>query len=447
MSDTLYSLSPDGTVDWLAYWEKQEQLWRREPEIDFERQQYFTKRLENDGKQSAYPFQGAKLSRADVEWLLATLESSVEPWASGDKSQQEENTELALRDAGRHLRGGNIHYRKRQGRWLDLRGAILQYVDLSDLPLAPIRAGLTVDTDTLVKQRDGVAVNLKGADLRGTYLVGAELRGADLSEALLLRGNLEEADLQEANLERADLRQANLERANLFAANLERANLQGTNLSSACLQEVRMDAATRLAAVRFDNKMRLGDVSWNGVSLTQVDWQQVSVLGDEIDIVKAKNRTEAIRASHNAVRANRQLAITLRAQGMDEYADRFSYRAYVLQRQLLLRGGKFGQYLLSLFLDILTGYGYKPGRSILAYLVVVAGFAVAYYLLGQITGPVLSPFGAAIFSIASFLGRGFFPPGTTLDNPITAVAAIEALVGLIIEISFIVAFVRRFFTK
>lgn len=208
-----------------------------------------------------------------------------------------------------------------------------------------------------------------------------------------------------------------------------------------------MDAATRLAAVRFDNKMRLGDVSWNGVSLTQVDWQQVSVLGDEIDIVKAKNRTEAIRASHNAVRANRQLAITLRAQGMDEYADRFSYRAYVLQRQLLLRGGKFGQYLLSLFLDILTGYGYKPGRSILAYLVVVAGFAVAYYLLGQITGPVLSPFGAAIFSIASFLGRGFFPPGTTLDNPITAVAAIEALVGLIIEISFIVAFVRRFFTK
>src|SRR5260370_34763989 len=38
-----------------------------------------------------------------------------------------------------------------------------------------------------------------------------------------------------------------------------------------------------------------------------------------------------------AVRANRQLAAVLRAQGVNEAADRFAYRAQVLQRRVLRR--------------------------------------------------------------------------------------------------------------
>ena len=38
-----------------------------------------------------------------------------------------------------------------------------------------------------------------------------------------------------------------------------------------------------------------------------------------------------------AVRANRQLAVVLRAQGLNEAADRFAYRAQVLQRRVLWR--------------------------------------------------------------------------------------------------------------
>jgi hypothetical protein len=32
---------------------------------------------------------------------------------------------------------------------------------------------------------------------------------------------------------------------------------------------------------------------------------------------------------------------------------------------------KFGQYLFSGFLDLLAGYGYKPVRSVLAYLIII----------------------------------------------------------------------------
>jgi hypothetical protein len=50
--------------------------------------------------------------------------------------------------------------------------------------------------------------------------------------------------------------------------------------------------------------------------------------------MQAFERLELYRA---AVRANRQLATALRDQGLNEDADRFGYRAQVLQRRVLRR--------------------------------------------------------------------------------------------------------------
>jgi hypothetical protein len=80
-----------------------------------------------------------------------------------------------------------------------------------------------------------------------------------------------------------------------------------------------------------------------------------------------------------------------------------------------------------------------------AYLCVIVGFAVVYFELGQVVGPHLSFIGALTFSLTSFHGRGFFPGGVTLNDPITQVAAVEAVLGLLIEISFIATFTQRFF--
>lgn len=64
------------------------------------------------------PFEGIKLSRADIEWLLANYENGRGPVDWSDESQRE-----------------------REG--LDLRGADMHQVDLHGLPLARLRLGLT----------------------------------------------------------------------------------------------------------------------------------------------------------------------------------------------------------------------------------------------------------------------------------------------------------------
>ena len=74
------TVQPPTTGDmnaWRDYWQKRGQLWRTEPEIDVERQKYLAERrsITPDIEQGIYSFKGIKLTRADIEWLLATHEN------------------------------------------------------------------------------------------------------------------------------------------------------------------------------------------------------------------------------------------------------------------------------------------------------------------------------------------------------------------------------------
>jgi hypothetical protein len=102
----------------------------------------------------------------------------------------------------------------------------------------------------------------------------------------------------------------------------------------------------------------------------------------------------------------------------------------------------FGAYSFSRFLDLLAGYGYKPGRSLGIYLITLFGFTLCYLVLGHLTLVE-----ALIFSVTAFHGRGFFPGSFTLGDPVTALAALEAVLGLLIELSFIATFTQRFFGR
>jgi len=150
-----------------------------------------------------------------------------------------------------------------------------------------------------------------------------------------------------------------------------------------------------------------------------------------------------------ALRANRQLAVILRSQGLNEDADRFAYRAHLIQRRMLLRNGprSIGPFLFSCFLDVLAGYGYKPGRTLVAYLSIILGFGLLYFLSGQGVEPHYSPLYALLVSIISFHGRGFFPSGFLPTMPMVVLGACEAIIGVTIEISFIATFTQRYFGK
>src|ERR1700694_5489944 len=88
---TLQRPTTDNREDWKDYWKQQGQPWRTEPEIDEKRQKYLEERrsIVPDTKQGIYPFKGEKLSRADVEWLLAIHENGRGPVDWSDESQRE----------------------------------------------------------------------------------------------------------------------------------------------------------------------------------------------------------------------------------------------------------------------------------------------------------------------------------------------------------------------
>jgi len=102
----------------------------------------------------------------------------------------------------------------------------------------------------------------------------------------------------------------------------------------------------------------------------------------------------------------------------------------------------YSRYILSLFLNALTGYGYKFTRSFYWYVVIIPGFAILYYALGH-----HPPLEACFLSLTSFHGRGFFPGSDSSASPMVVLAAIEAAVGLIVELSIIAAAMQRFFAK
>jgi uncharacterized protein YjbI with pentapeptide repeats len=397
---------------WTAYWFQQGQPWRTELEIDSERQKYLDERrqITPDMKEGKYPFKDIKLTRADVEWLLATHENGKGPVVWNDISQ-----------------------RTRRG--IDLCGADLCYVDLRHLPLTRLHAGLSYDLHPSKEERNKAAIRLQGADLRYTHLEGANLSWADLKDADIWRAHLEEADIHKARLHGAYLIEAHIE--NTY---LSRAHLEGVELENVILADTR-----RIGP-------RLVDAHWGETNLAVVDWSQISMLGDENDARqkrmpdgRKKEKNTRLKEYQIAVRANRQLAVALQAGGLNEVAARFAYRAQKLQRVVFRRQRKFGQYLFSGFLDLLAGYGFRPGRSIFWYLVIIFGFALTYYALGQLS---LYPPDALVFSLTSFHGRGFFPGlgnEASLHNPLVMLASIEAVIGLFIEISFIATFTKRFF--
>lgn len=360
--------------------------------------------------------------------------------------------------------------------------------------------------------------HLIAANLDEAYLDGADLSQADAKGAFLDRAHLEKADLSSAHLEKASLKgtflnNANLRYAELAGANLYNAHLQGANLLEAHFEGKRMqtddlkrarkwfhgprwrgmedvinsseeweelqeefpeellpadlsgaffDSATRLETAYLGDRkygfVSLADVSWGDINLSIVNWADVKMLGDErIARQRKKNgdKRERVRAYQQAVRANRQLAVALLNQGLNEDAARFSYRAQVLQRkvfwfQLLQprlsfwqRFRPLGAWLFSWFLSLIAGYGYKLMRSFGAYVLIISTFTILYLWLS----PQLAWYEAIVVSMTAFHGRGFSPSTFSPGDPLSIASAFEAFVGLIIEVTFIATLTQRFFGK
>ncbi|HEX8035384.1 MAG TPA: pentapeptide repeat-containing protein [Ktedonobacterales bacterium] len=494
--------SNDDSEGWKAYWAAQGMPWRTEPEIEAERQRFLAeKQASGPGfDRHPYPLDGTKLGRADVEWLLAThqregFQGPIE-WrderqrgeagagmADEPKSEQPAETKPTPDDseptperqaelqaayeanvaAGKAPYAGVEIRTRGELRWVMQERRWSSEVELPEGYERAILSGANL--------RDA---SLSGADLRGANLSSARLRGANLSAALLSGANLNSADLRGTNLSGTRLGGANLSGARLGGANLSAAlvgganlsgvdlrdaNLSGTrlggaNLSGVDLRGARMNVETGLARATFSTTTRLADVIWNDAPLARVVWEELPRVGDEaaarqrVDADGKKKDVATRRSEYEAaVRAYRLLAVELRSQGLNEHSDRYANRAQLCERRLLRMQRHYLRYLGSLLLDLISGYGYRPLRSIATYVLVILAFAGAYLLNAQFAEPHLRWDEAIVLSISAFHGRGFFTTGISLGDTLARLAAAEAIIGLLIEITFIATFTQRFFAR
>jgi uncharacterized protein YjbI with pentapeptide repeats len=183
MSDEPQRPTGNNRDEWRAFWTAQRMPWRTAPEIDGEREHELD-RQRNIGRNiaySIYPFKDIEpsLTRADIEWLLAThiaggIQGPIE-WE--DASQRNRNA-------------------------LDLRGVTLHQVSLDGLPLAQARAGLSGEEFNLatLDQRMLAAQVMNGGSLRYTHLEGAIFSYAQLEGVSMFEAHLEAAKLYGALL-------------------------------------------------------------------------------------------------------------------------------------------------------------------------------------------------------------------------------------------------------
>lgn len=493
---TTTATSSESHEEWSRHWRTLGQPWRQEPEIAPERQEELSRRraIQPDPLRKSYPFAGVSLTRGDVEWLLAAHEDGRGPIDWDDHAQRVREG-LDLRGArliGVDLRGLPLarlragltedEWRNMPGDALENAAAHLETADLSGAILeGAILEGAHLEEARLSEARLPHA-NLSFAHLEGAYLARASLERAYLLATSLLGAALDGAHLEGAHLGEAELAGASLAFAHLEGAHLGEARLGGRAVDTATLARVRswrpgfphtlpganlsgafFDPATTLDDAALGDPLYGGvsvaDARWGGVNLAVVDWEQAPTLGEEREAHQPENpdgmlkpERERLREFQLAVRANRQLAVALQDQGLNEQAAHYAYQAQSLQRQALGRQArqgewrKLGPWLFSWMLNLLGGYGYRMSRILAAYAVVILAFAVAYLVVGVSSPPHLNLPDALLASFTAFHGR-VFSSQFQADSAQAWVSALEAIAGLVVEGVFIAMLAQRFFGK
>lgn len=382
------------------------------------------------------PFAGVRLSGADVfflaAWTLAPEHpASAEPIlrAAADGRLGERDPRLVVSLGGLHLEGADLG-------GADLEGALLNGVQLqrANLRGAKLRgANLPL---ACLEGADLRGATLDDANLTDAYLKGAQLTTVQAERTLFRGARLEGASLAGADLAGADLRDAHLQGANLLRASLAGADLRGAALdSSTAFEGVRLgDRAHGTAA--------LGDLVWTGVRLTRSDWHALRRLGDERFVTRRDAESYAA-----VIRAYRQLAAALHAQGLHEAAARLAYRGRYWQRRQHLRRFHLLRYLGSWLLAVCAGYGYRPGRAVLGFTAIVGGFALAYVLLPRLLTldlPAVSWSQAVAMSLADFQGVALYHLAASGGRaPVAPLRAAEGVLGLLNEVGLVAAIVLR----
>ena len=146
-------------------------------------------------------------------------------------------------------------------------------------------------------------------------------------------------------------------------------------------------------------------------------------------------------------RANRQLAVALRQQGLDQPADFYARRGYVLRQREHWANHAYLRWAGFAMLGLVAGYGFRARNILATYFLTIAAFAVGYTRAGALdsTGQrvAVGPWSAIVYSITAFHGRGVGLQSLTTVGEV--LSAVEAVLGLVLEATIVLVVVQRLF--
>jgi hypothetical protein len=265
---------------------------------------------------------------------------------------------------------------------------------------------------------------LSQADLSGNHLFDSALDGADLVGADLSDCDITHCSMNDADLTKARLTQARLWNATLSEANLTEADLSGTDLWCTNLFNV-----------------KLWHTSFHGTkSLSRFSFTGGSKVFDNPHI----NESGALSAEE-AYRDLKQYFIN---NGMYNDASWASFKEKTMERLVFKKKGDWN-YIPSLVMNILCGYGEKPYRIILTALSTILLFAMLYFSFGTIerSGYPSYPiqwFDYIYYSTITFttVGYGDFAPKAF--GLCKLLASVEAFSGVFVTGLFIFTLARKY---
>lgn len=410
------------------------------------------------------PFEGARIETlGEVLWILGAQygelgklygERQFAPDLSGANLSYLNLSSAEL--YGAKLVGANLTGADLSG--ATLTQAILSDADLTGVNLSQARLDRAVLASARLQLANLTGCSLEGANvslvdltttiLTGTVMEGATLQGAiltglELPDARLGRADLSGADLRDVAFERAHLQEAVMDRARLDGADLSGADLTGADLSGASLRSADL-SGTNLTGATIESAETMRHV----IIDAQTHFEHVKWGGKPIkDPRHIADRAQRLRTYREVAQLYHDIAELLRDAGFLSEASTYRLLEHRMRRGVLFTARRYGAWLFSAFLNVISGYGERISRTLVTYLIIILAFA-AFYFVGanylQLQPAHLSVGDAFIQSLVSFHGRGFVSSALQLGDRMAGVTVAEAVCGLFVEAIFIATFSRRF---
>jgi uncharacterized protein YjbI with pentapeptide repeats len=143
-------------------------------------------------------------------------------------------------------------------------------------------------------------IDLRNAELIGTFAVRSDFTNTKLSGARIIRSAMDYGQFSGANFERATIRQSQFVEANLTWANMRSAILEGANFERARLIGADLTGA-RLLGGQF-NQTNLSGANFSGATFNVAQNEtQRAVVGNQIDLRRARFGTVSVFMNGNRI--------------------------------------------------------------------------------------------------------------------------------------------------